>query len=188
MTIDSVRSMMTASRLTASLELDPLRPLLISDNAGVQPKKRVRILGPAAPIRPSTSAPPIQRQNGPKMNNSPFHMKLPTIPFSPYIHQPSLVSIQLSKTARTPIEKAVKCNQVLAFLTVMTLRTPSSISMLKNSLVRLFPNNIATTMVSIITRIVDQKLNVALTSNSPSLKDMKPTASSISGTDSSESV
>ena len=180
--------MMTASRLTASLELDPLSPLLISDNAGVHPKRTVRIFGPAAPIRPNTSAPPIQRQNGPKIKSKPFHIKLPTIPFSPYIHQPPLVSIQLSKTARIPTMKAVKCNQVLGFLAVTTLRTPSSISILKNSLVRLLPNSIATTMVSIITRIVDPKLNIALTSNSPSLKDIKPTASSISGTESRESV
>ena len=95
--MESVSSMITASRFTDSDDPEPLSPLLMSDTAGDHERRAVRILGPAAPILPRTKAPPIHRRKGPNSRRSALTMKLEMIPPDPYGPHPPLDWIQLSK-------------------------------------------------------------------------------------------
>ena len=79
---------MTARRFTDSLEPDPRSPRRMSEIAGDQESSPVSMFGPAAPILPSTKAPPTQRQNGPRSSRIAFKMKFPTIPLLPQIQNP----------------------------------------------------------------------------------------------------
>ena len=69
-----------------------------------------------------------------------------------------------------------------------TLLTPSSISILRNSLVRALPNRRAIPTVRAIMKRVEPRLNEGLISIPPDLKDMNPTASRTKGTESTASV
>ena len=100
-TMDNVSNIMTASRLTDSVEPEPLSPLLTSFSSRVLPKINCMIWGPFAPILPSSNAPPIHNANGPKMLMSPSKKKLEMIPSSL-----PLASSHVSTTASMPNRKA----------------------------------------------------------------------------------
>ena len=181
--MDSVSRRIIASLFTDSLDPDPFSPLLMSVRTGLQPNRVVKILGPAAPILPSTSAPPIQRKNGPKRNNSPSTMKFELIPSSLIGPKPPLLSIQLSRNERIPTKNIIRCSQSLDFFLMETLLTPSSISMLRKSLVLELPNNRVSPTVTVNISRVTSPLRVGTTLKSLLSNAMNPTASRTTGTE-----
>ena len=177
MTIERVRSIITASRFTDSAEPEPLRPLLTSFSKGVLPKITCMICGPLAPILPSSRAPPIHSANGPKIPIRPSMKKFDTIPSSlPFI------SSQVSTTASIPNRKAVQCNQRFGSDFLVVFLTPSSISNSMKSRARLLPNKIARPRVVTAVNKVDQIPRVGFTSKSPVLNSINPTADNTIGT------
>ena len=169
--------MITASRFTDSADPDPFRPRLTSLRSGVRPKMTCMICGPLAPIRPSKSAPPIHSAKGPKMLMRPSRKKLETTP-SPL----PLASNHVSATANIPNRKANQCNQRFGSATWDVFRTPSSISSSMKRRARLRPNNSARPSVVTAVNTVAPTESVGLTSKSPVLNSMKPTAESTTGT------
>nr|AIE96438.1 hypothetical protein [uncultured marine group II/III euryarchaeote AD1000_79_C02] len=95
-----------------------------------------------------------------------------------------LDSIQLSVNANNPMMKTIVCSQYFGFCFAETLRTPSSISILRNSLVLPNPKRYARPTVNRIVNNVENRLSTGLTSISASLNSMNPTASSTRGTES----
>ena len=76
-----------------------------------------------------------------------------------------------------------KCRKVLGSLVSATFLTPSSISILRKSLVLVLPNRSDAPTVSKMITIVVTRLKVGLMSIPPDLKDMNPTASRTKGTE-----
>ena len=175
--MESVRSIMTASRFTDSAEPDPFRPRLTSLRSGVRPNRSCMICGPLAPILPSSNAPPIHRANGPMIPINPSIKKLETIPSSlPFI------SSHVSMTASIPNRNADQWSHRFGSAFAVVLRTPSSISSSMKSLARLRPKIIASPSVAMAVNSVEPMPSVGLTSKSPVLNSMKPTAERTIGT------
>ena len=83
---------------------------------------------------------------------------------------------------------ATTWTNVLGSLFSETFLTPSSISILRKSLVLLLPNRRESPTVSSMMTMVDPRLKVGLMSIPPDLNDMKPTASNTNGTERSARV
>ena len=168
---------MTANRLTDSADPEPFNPLLTSLSSGDRPNKSCMICGPFAPILPRRSAPPIQSANGPIIPISPSIKKFETIPSSlPFI------SSHVSITASIPKRNADQCSHRFGSAFAVVRRTPSSISSSINSRARLRPKSIASPSVAIAVNRVEPIPNVGLTSKSPVLNSMNPTAERTIGT------
>ncbi len=154
-TIDKVSNIITARRLTDSVEPEPFRPRLTSLSNLVLPNINCIIRGPLAPSLPSTNAPPIQNKKGPKIPNRPSKKKFLIIPLSlPFI------SIHVSITEIEPSMKQVQCNQYFGSDLATWLFTPSSISNSMNCLARFLPNSIARPKVLMAVNSVAPKLRV----------------------------
>ena len=170
-------NIITASLLTDSAEPDPLRPLFTSLRSGVLPNITCIICGPLAPILPRSNAPPIQRANGPNIPINPSMKKFETIPSSlPFI------SSHVSTTASIPKRNAVQCSQRFGSDFFVVFFTPSSISNSMKSLALLRPNRTARPKVATAVNNVEPIPRVGLTSKSPVLNSINPTADRTIGT------
>ena len=110
-------------------------------------------------------------------------MKLEFIPPDPHGPKPPLLSIQLSTNDKAPTKKTNRCSQSLDLFFGATLLTPSSISMLRNSVVLDLPKRSVIPTVTKKIKNVANPLNVGTTLKSLFSKAMNPTASSTTGTE-----